>query len=190
MQKFIANLSDKERKVFYIALLFVFFALTDRLLIGPAMKKVSELEMKISQNQTTIKQDMKILARKDVILEQSKAFNKYYTETVKPSNDVNGEFLSQVTRIAGETNVNLIKSNPTEVKTQEKSIEYYANIDCVAKLEDMVNFMHAINSTDELFKIVRLNLSPKRGTLDEVSASMTIVKLLINPTMKNDVETP
>ena len=45
----------------------------------------------------------------------------------------------------------------------------------------MISFMYLINSADELFKITRFNMVPKRGTEGEVTASMTIAKMIVNP---------
>ena len=45
---------------------------------------------------------------------------------------------------------------------------------------DVVSFMHAINSSDDLLKIVKFNLTPKRGTVDEVNISMSVMKFIIS----------
>lgn len=188
MQKFISNLSDKERKIFYIAVIIVFAFLVDMLFLRPAAKKVKAIEMKIIEQEASVERDVRILARKEMITKTSEAFDNYYTKKMLSSDDINGAFLSSVTRLAGETNVNLVKSNPTDIKKSKKYIEYFANVDCVGKLDDVVSFMHAVNSTENLFKIVRFNMTPKRGTSSDVNASMTIVKLLISPDMNNVTE--
>jgi Tfp pilus assembly protein PilO len=190
MQKFIAKLSEKERKIFYVMALIVFAALVDRVFIGPALGKIAAIEGKISIEENSIKQDLKILSHKKNILAESKAFDKYYTFDLEDDDVINREFFRMIENLASQSKINLVKSNRSEPLKKEKYIEYYADLDCTGELNDVVTFMHAINSLDQLVKVSQFNMSPKRGTLNNVSASMTIIKMITNPSMVNEIDTP
>ena len=168
--------------MFYAAVIFVILALADRLLLGPFLSKKEDIENKIAQQKMTVTNDLKFLSHKNKIEKQDKDLRKYYVEKVTDEHVINAEFLSLVEKLATQSQVVLVKSNPSESKKEKDHIKYFANLDCVGELENVIGFMHAINSTDELLKIDRFSLAPKKGgTPNEVNASMTIVKLVVVP---------
>lgn len=179
LQKFFNNLSDKERKILYIAIPFVLFALYDRLLVAQALDSMSQIDEKIVRQEQTVKANLRYLQHKDQILKERENFDKYITTEMLENKDVNRNFLSAVESIAGETNINIVKSNPTETIQDEDFTKYFANIDATGTLEDMVSFMHRINTTEELLKVVRFKMTPKRGEEASVNASMSISKLVV-----------
>jgi len=181
IQKFVTKLSEKEKKIFYVTIIFVSFALLDRLFLGPVLDRLSVIETEIEAQENSIQRDLRFLAYEGKITQESKAFSKYFTDTIQDDDVVNAAFLSTVEKLATQSNVNLIKSNPSESKKEKKYIKYYANLDCVGDLENVITFMHLINSTEDLLRVVTLNMTPKRGEGDEVNASMTVVKLVVNP---------
>lgn len=186
INKFINKLSTQEKKIFYITAAFVLLAFVDRLLLGPFIDKISLINDKIEMKKDSVKRDLRILSYKDRILEEKEVFAGYFTEKVPDQDVISAEFLSVVERLATESKVNLVKSNPSETITQKRFIEFYADLDCSGDLKDVVSFMHAINSTDELLKVVTFTMTPKRGTEAKVNSSMKIVKLIINEDMINE----
>ena len=178
---FIAKLSEKGKKILYITLAFAALALMDRLFLGPVLDQLKTIEDKIVEQEDTIKRDLRFLAYKNKIVKNIEVFSKYFEKTQKDADVVNRDFLSVVEKLATKNKVNLIKSNPSEVKKENNFTQYFATLDCSGQLKDVISFMHSINSTEELLKITRFNLTPKRGTEGEVTASMTIAKMIVNP---------
>jgi hypothetical protein len=186
IHNFVSKLSDNEKKIFYATVVIVLLALFDRLFLGPATDKLKSIGSDIEQEKTAVTQDMRLLSYEDKIMKENDIFSKFYTDTVEDDYVVNGKILSRIEALAKESKVNLVKSNPSEKKLNKDYIEYYATLDCVGTLEDVMTFMHMINSSDDLLKIVKYTMTPKRGT-DEVTASMTVMKMVINPKITNDV---
>ena len=181
LNQFLAKLSEKEKKIFYITVLFLAFALMDRLFFGPIMDKLKTIAQTITEQEDSIKADLRLLFFKNKIVKSSEVFSKYFSSAQKDDDVINAEFLSKVEKFATQSNVNLIKSNPSESKKEKNFIQYFANLDCAGQLKDVISFMYFINSADDLFKITRFNMTPKRGSEGEVNASMTIVKMIVNP---------
>lgn len=179
LQQFISKLSETEKKLFYIALPIVIVSLYVNLLVFPAFNSIEVLEEEISQHERTIKSDMRYLTRREQIAKEGELLSKFVTKEAMESKDINKNFLGTVEKLSMLTKVNIIKSNPTENQGDEEKNVYYANVDCSGPMQDMIAFMHSINSTDELLKIVRFKLSPKRGQDGHVNASMTISKLVV-----------
>lgn len=182
IQKFYAKLSDKERMIFNVALCFVLLAFLDRLFFGPVLAKINSIDDEIQMQQTAIERDLRLLSYKDKIMKDNKAYGKFFTEKIADDDVVNAAFLQAVEKLATQSNVNLIKSTPTEKKQHKTFIEYYANLDCSGQLKDVVSFMHAVNASDELLKVSTFNMTPKRGAGNEVNASMTVVQVIVPAT--------
>ncbi|MFT7537960.1 MAG: hypothetical protein ACI9F2_000100 [Lysobacterales bacterium] len=179
--KFVEKLSVKEKKIFYIMSVFVLLALFDRAFLGPVVEKVAELDTQIEQQKAEVLRDMKVLSYKDRIIAENELYSKYTVSNIKDDDVVNADFLSLVESVATETSVNLIKSNPVKVEKNDRYADYYASIDCSGSLESVISFMHTINSSKELLKIVHFSMAPKRGTSNEVNVSMSVVKMIMLP---------
>lgn len=190
IQQFISKLSEKEKKVFYATILAVAFAAMDRLLIAPALEKLDNVKGEITKQERVIKTDLRILAEKNNILKRSQIFSKYFVDKIEANDVVNRGFLSSIEKLASQSKVSVIKSNPADVKKQKRYVEYYANFDCTGDLENVLSFMYMLNSSDDLLKVVTFNLTPKKGSESEVSASVSVVKLVMSPNMINEVSTP
>ncbi len=181
LQQFIAKRSDQEKKVLYIAALFVLLALVDRLFLGPVLERLRTIDDDINQQKTSVVRDLRFLSYKNTILKESEVFNKYFTEKIPDDDVVNAHFLGSVEKLARRSNVNLIKSTPSQSKKKKDYMEYYANLECTGKLGEVVAFMHSINSSEDLMKIVKFNIIPKKGAVDEISSSMVIKKMIVSP---------
>ena len=159
----------------------VLVALLDRLLIGPGLDKLKDLDQEINNQRTSISRDLRFLTYKTKIDKEIDAFRKFIPQKAMAEDDINTDFFSRVEKLANQTNVKLVKSNPGPGKKEKEYSEYYADVECAGSLKDVISFMHAVNSSDDLFKIVKFNMTPRKGSPSDVSTSMTVVKLVINP---------
>ncbi len=159
----------------------VSIALFDRLFMNPALKKIKATEVEIKQQEERIRQDLAFLANREAIEKEAELFSKYIPETIPDNDQVNTELFRSIERLAQEANVDLIKSNPGEIKEQDSHVEYYANLDCSGDLKDIISFMHLLNTSEDLFKVVQFSMSPKRGVQDQISTSMRVVKMVVKP---------
>ena len=162
-QGFISKLSETEKKFFYITILIVLVSLLDRLFLGPAIDQLQEIHEEVVRQENSIKRDLRFLSYKDQILEEGKVLDKYAVEKLPEEDVINNKFFSTVEKLANRSNVNLIKSNPAQAIDEKDFVQYYANLECAGDLKDMISFIHLLNSTNDLFKIVKFELTPKHG---------------------------
>lgn len=179
LQEFVSKLSENEKKVFYVAVIILLAASFDRLFLGPALNKITMLEDEIVSQKSSIKKDLRILTYKDQIQKEKNQYRQYFTDKLEDEDVVNTKILSNIESLASRTKVNLIKSNPSDTLKASDRIEYFTSLECSGALEDVITFMHAINSSEDLLKVVEFNMNPKRGAANEVSASMTIAKMIV-----------
>lgn len=181
MQKFISKLSPNEKKIFYVTVAIVTFAMLDRLFFGPVLSRIKGIDDEIKAQQSSIQRDLRFLAFKSKINDESQDLKKYMSSKKMAEDDINTEIFSRIEKIANQNSVSLIKSNPTTPLKQDNFTQYYANVECAGSLKDVTNFMYTINTTDELFKIVKYSMTPKKGSETDVNLTLTIAKLVVSP---------
>ena len=161
-------------------------ALFDRLFLGPVLKKLNEIDTAIAAQEASIARDIRLLSYRDRILEESEIFSKYYTAQVNDESKLKGDFAKVVQRLSTDTEVEKVKSNPLEPVKERMYSLYFIEYDFAGPLKNMVSFIHSVNTTDELLKVANFKMTPKRGT-DNVNASMTIAKMVINENSSNEI---
>jgi hypothetical protein len=178
--KFIAGLSDLGKILFAVALIAVMTALFVCLLIYPTMSKLSAIDEETAKEEETIKQDLHFLKYKDKIVKEAKAVDPYMANTIPSENEVNTALLKKIEILASKANVTLAKETTSSAVTEPNDMKYSADVDASGKLTDIITFMHLINTSDELTKVVKFNIGTKKADSDEIKATMTIAKVIIS----------
>lgn len=182
---FINKLSASEKKILFITVLFVVGALFDRVFLSPLIERTGLIEEEINQQRINIETDKKILAYKNRINSESKELEKYYVSSVPEDGIVNGEILSLVEKLSAQSNVKLVKSTPSNVEKADELSRYNVDLECYGAFKDVISFMHALNSSDQLLKVDQMKLNPQRGEDEQVKASLKISKLLLEKKASN-----
>lgn len=185
--KFISGLSDLGKVLLVVALISVIVALFVCLLIYPTMSRLSSIDAETAKEEETIKQDLHFLKYKDKILKEAKAVEPYFTNNIPPENEINTALLKKIEILASKSNVTLAKETTAAPVQETNDLKYSAEVECSGKLTDIVSFMHLINTSDELIKVVKFNLGSKKTDSDEIKATMTIAKMIIS---KKDLVKP
>ena len=178
ISKFISGLSDLGKKLLIVALIFIIVALFDRLLVDPTMARLSMIDADTLKEEQNIKQNLRFLGFKDKILKEAKAADPYLTENPPTEDEIITAFIKKIEIVASKTNV-VTKTTPPTNQQDNNYLKYVAGVDCSGKLTDIVTFMHLINSSDDLMKVIKFNLSSKKTDSDEIKATLTIAKIII-----------
>lgn len=181
MNKFLDSLSAGQKKAFYLLLVVIVAGLFYVLYVMPIDKRISDIDQKISLKQEEIQKDLAYLSSEADIIKESKELEKYVPKEQKSDDDVGKEIFSSLRRLSQQANVTIEKDSPRDTVRADSHIKYYADLTVSGELRDMVSFMHLLNSTGDLFKIVEFTLTPSRGEDNNVTTSMTVVKLVLKP---------
>ncbi len=179
LNDFYSKLNDQEKKIFYVALVIVLVMVLDRMFLGPSLSKMKTYDEEIRQQRANIQRDLRFVTYKNQILEEDAAFRLYYNNTYRTEEQIIAAFLKKIEMIATEANINLIKITPAESKERKGFVEYYANLECEGLLENIASFMHMIDTSDDLLKIIKTSFSLKRASGDEVVVNMQVAKMLM-----------
>lgn len=177
---FMSGLSEQGKKLLTIALIIVIAALFDRLLIAPTMSRLATIDEETAKEEQSIKEDLHFLTYKDKILKQDKAVEPYFTDNLPTEDEIIAAFLKKIEIIATKANVALAKVTPIPAVQESDKLKYSADLECSGKLADVVTFMHLINASQELTKVVKFNLGSKKADSDEIKATMTVAKVIIS----------
>ncbi len=202
VSQFISKLTDRDKKLLIAAVILIIAAMFDRLFIAPTMSRLSSLDEEIVKEEDVIKRDLHFLGYKNKILKESKAVGSYFTEKVATDDEIIAAFLKKIEIVATKANVVLAKVTPSTGQQDKDNLKYSADVECSGRFTEVIMFMHLINSSDELTKVVKYNLVSKKADSDEIKATMTISKMIVskhnlvkpaNPaatTVQADVATP
>ena len=181
LQQFFTKLSDKERKIFTAAAIFVVAAILDRLFLSPTTEKLSKLNDDIKEEENSIKKDLHFLSYEEKILKENEVLRPYYSNKEKTEEEIIAAFLKKIEILATQANINLVKVNPSEAKQKKGYKEYYANLECSGPLQSMITFLHLVDSSPDLLKTVKMDLGAKKIGSDEIVANLSIAKIIIDP---------
>ena len=188
LQDFFSKLSPKEKKVFYITMAFVVIALFDRLFLGPVTVRLKSLDEEIKEEKNMINSDLRFLSFKEKILKENTTFAPYFTAKARANEEIIATFLKRIELLASETKINLIRVTPADSKRKKGFTEYYATLECQGLLENIAKFMYAIDTSPDLMKITKLNMTPQRAGGEEVGANITIIKTIVDDSSLREAE--
>ncbi|MFH1339457.1 MAG: type 4a pilus biogenesis protein PilO [Candidatus Omnitrophota bacterium] len=175
---FFSHLSRREKIIFYVALGFFVLTILDRLIIYPVLSKVRSLSEEIREEKAQIKKDLHILAQKERVIEESKKYARYSIQDLS-TEEVTTSLLKEIGDLANKTGVYLLDIKPTGVKEGTVFRKYYVSLSCEAQMEQIINFMYSLESSNSLLRVEKYNISPKSEGSSIARCSMIIVKTAI-----------
>ncbi len=171
---FYTHLSRRERWVLSVTALVLGTVLIDRLVVGPVRFQMKLLEIKIRDEETSIKRSLHMLLRKDRIASDAKKFSVYLVPPQKPEEEMTS-FLKRIENIAAKSSVSLAYLKPGHTKEDRDSQKYIANLECESQMKEMIDFFYEIENSIELLKIEKYDLQPKSSEVGApVRCTMTV----------------
>lgn len=182
LKAFLSGLSDKERKILYLACGVVCLALFDSLVLSPITRESRIFEEKIKTQADLIKKHLLILQYRESIIGEDDAYGKFFSDKDATESELKASFLSGIERMAKASKVTL--TNISEVNREEKKdyAQYSLTVECVSGMENLIGFIYNIDSSEEeLIRVASCELAPKKRETYEVKAILTVIKLIVIP---------
>ena len=180
-QQIYTKLSEKERKILYVTILFIILAFVDRLFLSPTGERLKTLDQDIKEEENDIKKDLHFLSYKAKILKESETLRPYFSHKEKTEEEIIASFLKKIEILATQANINLVKVSPSEAKDKKGYKEYSANLECSGTLPNLVTFLHLVDSSSDLLKTTKLNMSVKKAGTEDLLSTMTVTKIIMDP---------
>jgi len=174
----LSRLSKREKLILYAAAALISLAFLDRLLLRPILLKMKEIDKKIEQQKTTIKKNLRILTQKERILNEGNKYASYSIEA--PSSEEEVSLLKNIESLASESLIHLVAIKPIGSGEEEASKKYGVSLDCEAQMERIADFMYRVESSSDLLKVEKFNISQKAKESDIVKCSISVSKIVIH----------
>jgi len=175
---FLSKLSKRDQLIFYVGLMLVFALLLERNVLSPVLSKLEQLDKEIDFQKEVIHRSMIVLSHKDRLLENEKIYSTYLSVPDSEEKETN-TFLKEVENIAKESRIYLISVKSTGVRTEGKVRQYFLTLDFEGKMEDLIGFFHAIETSKTLLKIERFQIKPKTERSNIVLCTVDVSKVIV-----------
>ena len=175
----VARLSKRERIIFFCAVFILSLTLLDRLVIHPIFYKIRSLDKEIEEMKTGIKKNLHILAHKERILADRSKYSSFAGGT-ESGEEKATSVLKEIENLADKAAIYLIDMKPAGIKETDASRKFSIDLNCEAQMEQLVDFMHSVESSDTLLTIEKYQISPKSKDLSVARCKVTISTILID----------
>ncbi|MEI8011015.1 MAG: GspMb/PilO family protein [Candidatus Omnitrophota bacterium] len=179
ISKFISGLSVNERKILVFASLLGLLAVFDRLLLGPSLGRIRELDDSIVKEEDTVRRNLRFLGYKDRIVGEASAFRSFYTLEARSEDEIIADFLKKMEIMGSQAQITLSKIATAGQEAQKDYIKYFVTMDCSGKLESLTSFIYAINNAQELIKVEKMSFSGNARNAEAIQATLTVSKMIV-----------
>ncbi|NTV28818.1 MAG: type 4a pilus biogenesis protein PilO [Candidatus Omnitrophica bacterium] len=189
INKFISGLKPDQRKILAVVSVLVILGLFYVLLLRPVLHRSNEIDALIVKEQETVRKNTRFLAKREQVIKEAGAFKDYFTKDVRAEEEVIADLLKKVELLATQAGVQMSKISPAGQDVQNDYIKYLVSVDCSGALESLTNFMYAINNSQDLTRVEKMNIGSNAKSADTVQASFTISKMIIGADPSVDART-
>jgi len=187
IKAFFSGLSTKERKILYVAGLFILLAIFDRLIVGPFTKESESLLDSMTTQIKMAEKNKRILQYKEKITDEDDQLAPYYVSEGLTQEELTASFLSEVEEFAKSSGITIVNLNPVEVKEEREHEEYSLTVECTGSMSDILDFFYSTSSAKKPVRVASCMITAKDRDNYMVKCSLTIVKMiLIKPGVKMD----
>ena len=162
--------------VFYIAAFIISLTVLDRLIISPISDRIVMLDKEIEDKQVKVKKSIRILNYKDKI-EADKAKYRPYMHIARSDEEEMTAVFKEVENLAQKTSIYLIDMKPGDILELGGSKKYLVNLNCEAQMEQIVDFMYDVESSERLLTIEKFQIAPKSKESSVARCRITVSKL-------------
>ena len=173
------RMSKKERTLFLIAIIFVGFAVLYRVVVLPAIGKSRALNRQIRLKRQMIENSLRLLNQKEDIQRQSQKFANYTKQKLSEEEET-ASFLKEIEGIAKNSSVSLIDLKPYSAERKDFYIEYRIEIETESDMNQLITFIHNLQSSESLLRVVKFRISQKLDESSTLKTYLTITKVFVS----------
>ncbi len=174
-----SKLSSREKSVLLGTTVVLGLVLVDRLVLGPVLHQMKDLDLRIRQQQALVKKSSHVLARKEQILSESKQLASYALSSGRPDQEMTS-FLQELQESASKSSVTLVYVKPAAGKDEGGAPQkYLANLECEGSMTDLGKFFYAIESSSDLQKVEKYQIQSKGKETGQARCTLTVSRAAV-----------
>lgn len=171
---FLAKLSKKEKIGLVAAGIIMVAVLIDKLIINPVGIKFKRLGQQIALNEKKLSLDLHNILNKDLIEDKYKKYKDFVKKNSVSDEESISNMLAEIESLARTAGVTLVDIKPQAAKQVDFYKEYAVEVTIDGQMEQIVAFLHKLNSSVQLFRAAKLRLGPKQKEWTVVRAFMLV----------------
>ena len=174
---FFSRLSRKERAGLIVAGFIVMAVFVDRLIVGPLSVKLQRVSREIAFSEKKLNHDLRNIHNKEFIEDEYKKYKDSVKKNSASDDENVSNMLAEIESLARTAGVNLIDIKPQASKQVDFYKEYVAEVTIEGHMEQIVVFLHKLNSPPQLLRAVKLHLGLRQKESSALKASMLVTSI-------------
>ncbi len=175
---FVKRLNPRERIILYVACFFTGLTLLDLLIVSPVFSRIQSLNENIREREATIKRNMSIVSQKDRIAAENARYAAYRANAGSEEEEITA-VLKEVESLANASSVYLADMKPSSRKGAGGTKKIIISVECEAQMEQIVNFMFALEASRKLLIIEKYELTPKTKDSSVAKCVLSLSKIVL-----------
>jgi Tfp pilus assembly protein PilO len=136
------------------------------------------LNKEIITKESQVKQDLRILAQKDRVLAQIARYSSFLGSMGSQEEEIVSA-LKEIENLANKSSIYLVDLKPAGQKIFGASKGYMIALNCEAQMEQIAEFIYNIQSSNRLFVVEKIQISPKSKDSSVAKCSLSIAKVIL-----------
>ena len=179
MKNIISRFSKREKAVFFAALVFVGFSLSDRLILSPILKKMQIYSQEIKATEYEMIKNTKILQQRARIEAEEKRYAEY-SSIARTDEEETATLLREIERLATRSTVYLNDLKPSGIQEEGMVKKFRVNVSCEGDMEKIIRFMHLIEDSNIIMQITAFDMGPK-STQSKINRCDLLISKIVIP---------
>lgn len=179
VEAFYGKLAAREKVLFMIAAVFIFFALVDNIVLRPVAAHMQLMDIDIKSKSEAIRRDMRIVSFREGILRDYSHYIKYLDSGDKSQEEIIASLLRKIETVAAEKSVAILNIQSGDSSAKSSFKEYKATLACEGPLKNILGLMHELEESDYLFRITKYDFVPKSKGADIMKANIEMSRVLV-----------
>ena len=177
--EFFNKLSKKEKVGLIAAIVVIALTLTDRLVISPIGNKIRRLNQEIKFSEVKLSRDLRNVNNKSAIEGEYTKYKNYVKSNYASDEEDVAGILAEIEGLARSSSVSLVDIKPQTPKKADFYKEYAVEVDVEGGMEQIITFLHNLNSSTQLLRAVKLRIGLKDKESSVIKASLVVTKIAI-----------
>jgi Tfp pilus assembly protein PilO len=170
--------SAKEKIGLTCAVIFMSFALIDRLIVSPINSKLKKISQEIKLSQAQLSFDLSNVSQKDEIAKEYEKYAEYQKDGGSDEEKMT-TILSVLEDLGRDSGLTLLDIKPQQATTVNSYKQYSISIEAEGKVDVLINFLYKLNKSEHLLRVEKLRLNARDKDAKVIKASIVVTKIFV-----------
>ncbi|MFH0986377.1 MAG: type 4a pilus biogenesis protein PilO [Candidatus Omnitrophota bacterium] len=172
-----SKLTKGQKAGLIAAGMVVMAVFVDKLIISPTGATLQRMHQKISASEKKLSHDLRNINNKDFIESEYQKYINFVKKGAASEEENVSNMLAEIEGLARAAGVNLVDIKPQASKQVDFYKEYSAEVTIEGSMEQIVVFLHKLNSSPQLLRAVKLRFGMKQKESSVVKAAMLVTNI-------------